>query len=592
MKFKSLKSNILLYLILFTTIPLVVGTSFVLYQMYKSKEESLYYKHQQILNHVIIESDNIIKNIEYLGEYVKDRYPIKKNALLKGLTRVQKNIKTILILDNNGILKDFGSSIKTRLYKGYDYSNMKYFKAIEGGNQSYWTEVFLSHATSLPSIAYSLRIDKNTIAILVVDLSILNDFAKKFNSLDKSSMIRVLDKNGIFIANPDKPETVSQRKTINGSDIQKRFLSKDFKNKQIIFDGITGEKNIGIYGTTEKLNWTVIVRERYDFLFDSFNTLIFFIILFIVALMVISIYFSLRLSKSILKPLNIMSQNMDDIAHGKEIKKIENVNYSELALLASNFLIMDEKIKNREELNRKKDKQIYDSAKMVQMGEMIGNIAHQWRQPLSLISTSASGMKIQKEFDILDDDKFNDYCDSILRSANFLSETIDTFRDFIKEKKELKEVVLQDRIDGALNIISSSLNNNFIKLVNNINHSKKIKIKMTLGELSQVIINIINNAKDVLVDKKIDDPYIKIGCTVEEDVAVITIEDNGGGIPSEIIPKIFDPYFTTKHQTQGTGLGLHMSYKIITESLGGKLYVENTNIGAKFFIELPINNEK
>ena len=89
MKFKSLKSNILLYLILFTTIPLVVGTSFVLYQMYKSKEESLYYKHQQILNHVIIESDNIIKDIEYLGEYVKDRYPIKKNALLKGLTRVQ-----------------------------------------------------------------------------------------------------------------------------------------------------------------------------------------------------------------------------------------------------------------------------------------------------------------------------------------------------------------------------------------------------------------------------------------------------------------------------------------------------------------------
>jgi len=559
--------------------------------MYKSKEESLYYKHQQILNQVIYESDNIIKDIEYLGEHAKSRYPIKKNSLLIGLTRVQKNIKTILILDNNGILKDFGSSIKTKLYKGYDYSNMKYFKAIKSGKDNYWTEVFLSQATSLPSIAYSLRIDKNTIAILIVDLSILNNFAEKFKSLDNSSMVRVLDKNDIFIAHPQKPESVSQRKTIKGSDIYKRYLSKNFKNKQIIFYGVNNQKNIGIYRTTEKLNWTVIVKERYDFVFDSFNTLIFFIILFIVTLMIISIYFSLKLSKSILRPLDVMSLNMDDIAHGKEIKKIENVNYSELALLASNFLIMEEKIKNREELNRKQDKKLYDTAKMAQMGEMIGNIAHQWRQPLSVISTAASGMKIEKEFNILDDDKFNNYCDSIERNTQYLSTTIDTFRDFIKEKKELKEVILQDRIDGALSIISSSLNNHFIKLVNEINYDKKIKVTLVLGELSQVIINIINNAKDILVENKVDEPYIKIGCVRKNSIATITIEDNGGGIPSDIIPKIFDPYFTTKHQTQGTGLGLHMSYKIITESLQGKLYVKNTEIGAMFIIELPVNED-
>ena len=591
MKFKSLKSNILLYLILFTTIPLVVGTSFVLYQMYKSKEESLHNKHQQILNQVIYESDNIIKDIEFLGKYAKERYPIAKNSLLTGLTRVQKNIKTILILDNNGILKDFGSSIKTNLYKGYDYSNMKYFKAIEKGNKSYWTEVFLSQATSLPSIAYSLRIDKNTIAILIVDLSILNNFAKKFKSLDNSSMVRVLDKNDIFIANPEKPESVSQRKTIKGSDIYKRYLSKNFKNKQIIFYGAINQKNIGIYGTTDKLKWTVIVKEKYDFIFDSFNILILFIILFIISLIIVSIYFSLKLSKSILRPLDIMSQNMDDIAHGKEITKIENVKYSELALLASNFSIMEEKIKNREELNRKQDKQLYDTAKMAQMGEMIGNIAHQWRQPLSVISTAASGMKIEKEFDILDDDKFNNYCDSIERNTQYLSDTIDTFRDFIKEKKELKEVVLQDRINGALNIISSSLNNYFIKLINEIDYDKKIKVTLVLGELSQVIINIINNAKDVLVEKKIDEPYIKIACISKNTTATITIEDNGGGIPKDIIGKIFDPYFTTKHQTQGTGLGLHMSYKIITESLQGKLYVKNTDVGAMFVIELPINED-
>ena len=591
MKFNSLKSNIILYLILFTTIPLVIGSSVVLYQMYKSKEKSLYDKHQQILNQVIYESDSIVKDIEFLGQYAKERYILKGNSLLTGLTRVQKNINTILILDNNGILKDFGSSIKTNLYKGYDYSNMKYFKSIKNGKSDYWTEIFLSQATSLPSIAYSLRLDKKNIAVLIIDLSTLNDYTKKFRSLDNLTMVRIMDRNGIFIAHPEKQEFVSQRKTINGSDIYKRFILKSLDNKQIIFYGTNNLKNIGIYGTTDRLKWTVIVKERYNFIFDSFNMLILFIILFIISLIIVSIYFSLKLSKSILRPLDIMSQNMDDIAHGKEITKIENVNYSELALLTSNFLIMKEKIKNREELNRKQDKQLYDTAKMAQMGEMIGNIAHQWRQPLSVISTAASGMKIEKEFDILDDDKFNNYCDSIERNTQYLSNTIDTFRDFIKEKKELKEVILQDRIDGALSIISSSLNNYFIKLINNIDYDSKIKVTLVLGELSQVIINIINNAKDILVENKIDEPYIKIACISKNTTATITIEDNGGGIPKDIIPKIFDPYFTTKHQTQGTGLGLHMSYKIITESLQGKLYVKNTDVGAMFIIELPINED-
>ncbi|MEA3553086.1 MAG: sensor histidine kinase [Campylobacterota bacterium] len=591
MKFKSLKSNIILYLILLSIIPLVIGSSVVLYQMYKSKEESLYNKHQQILNQVIYESDNIVKDIEHAGQYVIDKYPVKKHTLLTGLTQVQKNIKTILILNHEGILKDFGSSLKTNIYKGYDYSNMKYFQAIKKGDQNHWTEVFLSNATQLPSIAYSVRIDNQTIAVLIVDLSTLNDYAKKFKSLDNSTMVRIMDRNGIFIAHPEKPESVSQRKTINGSDIYNRFISNSLDNKQIIFYATKQLKNIGIYGTTDKLKWIVIVKERYDFIFDSFNMLILFIILFIFSLIVVSIYFSLKLSKSIVKPLNYLNQKMDDIAHGKEIKEIENTNYSELDILASNFLIMQEKIKNREELNREKDKQIYDSAKMAQMGEMIGNIAHQWRQPLSVISTAASGMKIEKEFDILDDDKFNNYCDSIDKNTQYLSDTIDTFRDFIKEKKELKEVILQDRIDGALNIISSSLNNHFIKLVNEIDYENKIKVTLVLGELSQVIINIINNAKDVLVENKIDEPYIKINCTSKGNMAIITIVDNGGGIPSNILPKIFDPYFTTKHQTQGTGLGLHMSYKIITESLKGKLYAKNTDIGAMFVIEIPIKDD-
>lgn len=110
-----------------------------------------------------------------------------------------------------------------------------------------------------------------------------------------------------------------------------------------------------------------------------------------------------------------------------------------------------------------------------------------------------------------------------------------------------------------------------------------------VGELSQVIINIINNAKDALVENKPKNPFVQIDLIKEDTLLKIIIKDNAGGIPKEILPRLFEPYFTTKHQSQGTGLGLHMSYKIINESLNGKIYAINEDGGAKFIVEIPIN---
>jgi signal transduction histidine kinase len=253
----------------------------------------------------------------------------------------------------------------------------------------------------------------------------------------------------------------------------------------------------------------------------------------------------------------------------------------------NNFL--EDKIKEEVEKLRIKEQQLFEIEKMAQMGEMIGNIAHQWRQPLSVISTSASGVKLQEEFGTLNKEDLIKYMDGIVKNTQYLSETIDTFRDFIKEEKKLEEIVLQDTIKTIIEIIDASLKNNFIKLYKELNSSTPIKINTISKELSQVIINIINNSKDIIKERKISDPWIKISVKKTNSIAFIIIEDNAGGIPKDIISKIFDPYFTTKHQSIGTGLGLHMSRKIVTESLKGKLYVQNSNNGAQFFIELPIN---
>ncbi len=232
--------------------------------------------------------------------------------------------------------------------------------------------------------------------------------------------------------------------------------------------------------------------------------------------------------------------------------------------------------------------QLMQSEKMASLGEMIGNIAHQWRQPLSSISTTVSSMQVQKELGILDDETFQTNSKAIINNVQYLSKTIDTFRDFIKGEKVYKEFILQDEIAQAVGISATILKDHNVNLVDNIDYENHTKVCMTTGELPQVIINILNNAKDVLKEKNIDNPIVQIDMEVIEDKAIITIEDNAGGVPEDIIHKIFEPYFTTKHQSQGTGLGLHMSYQIIHDSLKGNLYVKNTDIGAKFYIELPI----
>lgn len=261
--------------------------------------------------------------------------------------------------------------------------------------------------------------------------------------------------------------------------------------------------------------------------------------------------------------------------------------FTDITELAEYRVSLEDKVNEQIEQLRQKDIQLLEKSKMAQMGEMIGNIAHQWRQSLSVISTGATGLKLQKECNMLTDEHLIKTCDSINDNAQYLSQTIDTFRNFIRETKEYKEVIVQESLEEVIKLLEASLQNNHINLKKDIEETQPIKINMIAGELSQVLINIINNAKDVLIDRNIEDALIDISLKTNDNKVVISIEDNAGGIPVDILPKIFDPYFTTKHQSIGTGLGLYMSYKIITENLNGNLYAQNMKNGAKFIVELP-----
>ncbi len=247
------------------------------------------------------------------------------------------------------------------------------------------------------------------------------------------------------------------------------------------------------------------------------------------------------------------------------------------------------KIKTLEEEKIKKEKLILEQSKFVQMGEMIGNIAHQWRQPLSLISTITSGLKLDFELNKIEKENSMKNLQTVLDTVIYLSDTINQFSNFIKDDRTLTKVKVQDRILEVLKILDAALKNNHINIDLELNEEIPLYVELVIGELSQVLINIITNSKDAyVINKIITNRKISIKSFKKDGFAYIIIEDYADGIKEEILSQIFDPYFTTKHQYHGTGLGLYICKDIIEKHLKGKIYVRNTNKGVKFTIKLHL----
>ena len=214
--------------------------------------------------------------------------------------------------------------------------------------------------------------------------------------------------------------------------------------------------------------------------------------------------------------------------------------------------------------------------KLASMGEMIGNIAHQWRQPLSIITTNISGLKVMSEFGEITKEDINECEENISKQAIYLSNTIDNFRNFIKEDNSNSSIFLSDVIKNAISLVNASLSNNYIKL--NLDINDDLKVFGNKNELIEALINIINNSKDVLKEKIKNEEDRLIFITtkkIDNEKINLLIYDSGEGIPENVIDKVFIPYFTTKHQSQGTGLGLAMVDKIIRERHNGSISVYN-----------------
>jgi C4-dicarboxylate-specific signal transduction histidine kinase len=239
---------------------------------------------------------------------------------------------------------------------------------------------------------------------------------------------------------------------------------------------------------------------------------------------------------------------------------------------------------------KEKEEFLFQKAKMADMGEMIGNIAHQWRQPLAINNTILSILKEKSKMEILDSTELHLKLEEMENNIQYMSKTIDDFMRFYHPAKKKTLFNVSDVVEHALSIIEPILKKADIALHFKACHDAYVKGYM--NEYTQVVVSILTNAKDALIQREITNARIDIILDTDEQNVTLTISDNAGGIEDEHMQRIFDPYFTTKHKSMGTGLGLYISKMIIEKNMGGTLSVRNNEEGASFNIRMEHANDQ
>jgi len=258
---------------------------------------------------------------------------------------------------------------------------------------------------------------------------------------------------------------------------------------------------------------------------------------------------------------------------------------NELKVMMNDMLDdLEDKIQKEISQRLEQEQILIQQSKLASMGEMIGNIAHQWRQPLAQISAIHMNMKVTYDFDKFTKEYLNNKIKEANKLTSYMSQTISDFQNFFKPQGEKECFSIEKACKEAYFILESSMKYHGINIEFDVKEDSEVYGYK--NEYSQVILNILSNAKDVLLEREIEEPSINVQIKEGENFAIVKIKDNGGGVKEEILDKIFEPYFTTRHKTQGTGIGLYMSKNIIERNMSGYINVRNVDDGALFTIKV------
>ena len=486
-------------------------------------------------------------------EYMQMRF-IGKDGMEKLRFERQKNSKEPY---KNGLLQDKSNR--------YYFQNAKVTK-----NHEVWfspIDLNIEHGNiekpdkSVVRVATPIYVDDEFQGILIINI-FTQDL---FESITKSTIydIYITDSAGYYLRHKNKEYNWSLYNT-------KHRLDHDFDDK-IVYEIQKNNLNGRVLSSNIYIQPLNLEKQRFNMILietdksikevtDNNNKMI-------LAILIFSFFMSIIFSIIFSNPLKRMYQIVVSQA-----EKLHD--------LATN---LDKKVHIETLKNAKKDRLLQNQSKLAELGDMIGNIAHQWRHPLTRLSLTLQNLKAFQSKGRLSDTLLNDSLDNSLHQIEFMSNTIDNFKNFYKKDTNKKDFLVIDAIDSILKIIGPVLEHNNIDV--KIKDEEKTLIYGNKNEFSQVLMNLIVNAKDAFEDNKTINPEININIKKLGKAIEIDIIDNAGGIDKNIILNIFDPYFTTK-ESKGTGIGLYLSKAIIEEKMKGKLSVKNNKDGAIFTIYL------
>lgn len=579
------------------------------------------------------DSRNTVKNFVYMGhsmldEIYKNNKDLSKEELYKLIHERMKDVR--FFKDKSGYFfiwdLDTGNSISlpsapsligTSLVNLTDKKGKRLFDSYanileqkgEGFDRWYWNKP--GSKTMQEKVGYIKKYNALNIGIgtaIYID-DIKEEISKKsidfINKLQYSdnSYIFILDKQGTPLLHKNKDivnvsiENFDEKIQDNINSILEKAKSKngeflEYTHSKNLFKNFVPSKKISYVKDISILDWVIgtglytddlnkQITKKKELLEDRLNSDItkLWVVTFLVTLLIIFI-------------LIFVSKRIKDLI----IYYSKKLNISNNALKKLNKSL-EKKVDSQVSHIRQKDLILNQQSKLAAMGEMLGNIAHQWRQPLSAISVLASGIKFKRDMGIpIDEEQLDKDLVNIVNTTKTLSTTIDDFRDFYSNDKEIHEFSIKTLIEQVTNLVLPNLENKNISIISN---CEDVIMNSYKNELIQAILNIVNNAKDELESKSYS-TYVFINVTVVDENINIEIYDNAGGIKDSIKDQIFEPYFTTKPNGKGTGIGLYMTKKIVDTSLMGKITVDNKSFeykgekykGAVFTIITALNISK
>ena len=346
---------------------------------------------------------------------------------------------------------------------------------------------------------------------------------------------------------------------------------------------------------------------------NQFNQKIFMVILITFIFSVIIFLFVFFHIRDDLITLKSIALSLTKYSSTKDIQPItktsKSIEVSTIATIANEMLInIAEYVKKLKSFNSELEKRVTEEinkqqnqermmihqSRQAAMGEMLESIAHQWRQPLNIIGLATVNLETEFALGKITNDNFHEKIDVITQNTNYMSDTIDDFRDFLNPQKAMISFEPKKSIEDVLNILRAQLNNYKIKCA--LNSECQVHIYGVENEFKQVLIIILNNSKDAIkqvqnIDESLEGK-VNINISCQNNYVTIKICDNGGGIEDNIIEKIFNPYFSTKQNANGTGIGLYIAKNIIESRMKGNISVKNTEDGCCFSISVPLIDGK